>query len=62
MNVNELVMVVSNAFRPDPRVYREAKTLVDHGFKVTVYAWDRECKHPMNEIIDGIFVERIQVR
>jgi len=62
VNTNRLVMVVSNAFRPDPRVYKEAKSLVDHDFKVTVYAWDRECKYPSNELIDRIFVERVRVK
>jgi glycosyltransferase involved in cell wall biosynthesis len=63
MNVNKIVMVASKGFiDPDPRIYREAKALVDHGFNVTVYVWDRECKRPRNELIDGIFVERIHVR
>jgi glycosyltransferase involved in cell wall biosynthesis len=61
-HTNELVMVVSDAFRPNPRVCREAKSLVEHGFNVTVYAWDRECTHPMSELMDGIFVEYIRVK
>ena len=57
-----VAMVVSNAFMPDPRVYKEAKSLVGHGFKVTVYAWDRECKYPKNEVVDEIVVKRVHVR
>lgn len=42
-NTNKkIVMLLSNGFRPDPRVYQEAVTLVKNGFKVTIYAWDRE--------------------
>ena len=55
-------MVLSNAFNPDPRVYKEGKSLVDHGFKVTVYAWDRECRYPENEVVEGIYVNRVHVR
>ena len=55
-------MVLSNAFNPDPRVYKEAKSLVEHGFKVTVYAWDRECKYSQNEIIDGIIIQRLHLK
>jgi glycosyltransferase involved in cell wall biosynthesis len=61
-HTQSVVMVVSNAFRPDPRVYREAKSLVTHGFRVVVYAWDRECKYPLNEMVDGILIKRIHLR
>lgn len=54
-------MVLSNAFNPDPRVYKEAKSLVEHGFKVTVYAWDRECRYPANEVVEGIYVRRVHI-
>ena len=38
----KVVMLLSNGFRPALRAYHEAVTLVKSGFKVTIYAWDRE--------------------
>ncbi|AHF81261.1 glycosyltransferase family 4 protein [Thermococcus paralvinellae] len=58
----KIVMIVSNPFKPDPRVYKEAKSLVKHGHKVTVIAWDREGEYPKEESIDGIRVLRIKVK
>ncbi|MCO6042273.1 glycosyltransferase [Thermococcus alcaliphilus] len=55
----KIVMTVSNPFKPDPRVYKEAKSLVRAGHNVYVIAWDREGKYPKSETIDGINVLRI---
>jgi len=57
-----VLMLLSNAFDPDPRVYREAKALVAGGYRVTILCWDRERTRPMQEMRDGIAVERIYVR
>ncbi len=38
----KVVMTVSNPFKPDPRVYKEAKSLVKTGHKVIILAWVRE--------------------
>ncbi|ASJ11443.1 hypothetical protein A3L14_00435 [Thermococcus thioreducens] len=54
-------MVVSNSFNPDPRVYKEAKSLLDRGYLVRVVAWNRDGTHPPFEVIDGLEVERIGV-
>lgn len=35
-------MLLSNGFSPDPRVYKEAVTLVKNGYEVIILAWDRE--------------------
>ncbi len=43
-------MVLSNAFRPDPRVLKEARSLAVAGYEVTVIAWDREGKYPAEEL------------
>lgn len=56
----KIIMLLSNPFKPDPRVYKEAKTLVKHGHEVTVLAWDRECGLPKTEVINGIKVRRIR--
>ena len=54
----KVLMLLSNAFRPDPRVYKEARTLLKAGFEVSIIAWDREQIYPEKEDIDGIKVIR----
>lgn len=39
-------MLLAKAYRPDPRVYKEAATLSKNGFDVSILCWDRECKYP----------------
>ena len=51
-------MLLSNPFRPDPRVHKEAKALVSAGYKVSIAAWDRAMKFSKDEVIDGITIER----
>jgi len=60
--MKKVIMLLSNPFKPDPRVYKEAKSLVNNGYDVTVLAWDRECKYPKKEVIDGIKIERIRLK
>jgi len=62
MRKPKVVMTLSNPFKVDPRVYKEALTLVNSGYDVTILAWDREGAHPVRETVDGINVERIRVR
>lgn len=54
-----VVMLLSNPFRPDPRVHKEAKALINAGYKVTILCWDREQKYPKKETIDGIQLIRL---
>ncbi len=56
-----ILMLLTNPFKPDPRVYEEAKVLRDTGYQVTILAWDREKKYPLHEEIDGIQVERLRI-
>lgn len=58
--MKSIVMLLSNAFRPDPRVAREAKTLADAGHQVTILCWDRQVEFPALETIDGYTVKRVQ--
>jgi glycosyltransferase involved in cell wall biosynthesis len=58
----KVLMFVSNAFVSDPRVYSEAKSLVQAGYEVTVIAWDRENKNPPRQNLDGIEVVRLRTR
>jgi glycosyltransferase involved in cell wall biosynthesis len=53
-------MLLSNAFRPDPRVLKEARSLAHAGYDVTVIAWDREGKFAAGEPVDGFAVKRVQ--
>jgi len=63
-----IAMVLDNAFRPDPRVANEARSLADAGFRVTILAWDREGELPRREVWHSapsggqVVVERLRVR
>ncbi|MGD8979910.1 MAG: glycosyltransferase family 4 protein [candidate division WOR-3 bacterium] len=61
-NDRNIVMLLSNPFKPDLRVYREAKSLVDLGYNVTIVAWDRECRYRTREDISGVQVRRIRIQ
>jgi hypothetical protein len=53
-------MILTNAFDPDPRVYKEAITLVNNGHEVEILAWDRESKYvncPV-EVNKGVKIRR----
>lgn len=58
----QVLMLLSNAFAPDPRVHREAAALVESGFQVKILCWDRDKKASPFERIDGIDVERVYVK
>ena len=53
-----ILMLLSNPFRPDPRVHKEARSLIAAGYTVTIACWDRIGQHPKKEIIDGINIVR----
>ncbi|HIP89501.1 MAG TPA: glycosyl transferase family 1 [Thermococcus paralvinellae] len=59
---SKIVMILSNPFKVDPRVYKEAKTLVKNGYDVTILAWDRDGIYPEKEEMEGIHIRRIRVR
>jgi len=54
-------MLLTNPFRPDPRVHEEAKVLVEAGYDVTILCWNRGENYPDKEIIDGIEIRRINI-
>jgi glycosyltransferase involved in cell wall biosynthesis len=60
MRSGHVLMVLSNAYRPDPRVKREADGLVQAGFRVTLICWDRAAELSAAELIDGVEVIRVQ--
>ncbi len=49
----QVVMLLSNAFRPDPRVEKEANSLAAAGYQVTIIAWDRQAELPAEETLPG---------
>lgn len=57
----KVLMLLTNPFLPDPRVYKEAKSLIKAGYEVTIFAWDRECSFPETEILDGIRIMRFAI-
>ncbi len=56
----DIAMLLSNAFRPDPRVAREAEGLTEAGHRVTVVCWDRENQFVPHEVLNGYQVDRVQ--
>lgn len=53
-------MVLTNSFKNDNRVLKEARTLRENGYDVEVLAWDRENELPNREIdeVEGIKIKR----
>ncbi len=58
--MSRVVMFLSNAFRPDPRVAREARALAAAGHHLTIICWDREGRYPLQVTSDGYRIERVQ--
>ncbi len=57
----KISMLLSNPFRPDPRVQKEAESLAKFGYQVTVICWDREAGYPPEEVLpSGVRIIRIQ--
>lgn len=53
------LMILSNPFMVDPRVYKEAKSLIKAGHEVTVIVWDRKKDYEPESIVEGIKVVRV---
>lgn len=60
MSKKIIKMILTNSFKNDNRVLKEARTLVENGYDVEVLAWDRENELLDKEIdyIEGIKVKR----
>ncbi len=56
-----VLMLLTNAYDPDPRVRQEALALIKIGCRVHMLAWDRDCKSPANEVMEGVEVERVRL-
>jgi glycosyltransferase involved in cell wall biosynthesis len=53
-------MLLSNPFRPDPRVAREAASLARAGHELFIICWDREGKFPAATEESGYRIWRVQ--
>lgn len=53
-------MILTNSFKTDNRVLKEARTLVENGYEVEVLAWDREgeLREKLKDEVEGIKVRR----
>lgn len=53
-------MILTNAFHPDVRVYKEAKYLVEKGHDVEILCWDRKSEYISRSIeeVEGIKIKR----
>lgn len=56
------LMLLSNPYRPDPRVMREARALAAAGVGVRIIAWDREGGRPERSTEEGVEVTRLGPR
>lgn len=59
MRPNTVLMLLTNAYDPDPRVRQEALALIGMGCRVRILAWDRDMKAAPSECIEGVEVERV---
>ena len=56
------LMLLTYPYRPDPRVFREARSLIKHGVKVHLIAWNREGDLPAHAEENGVDVIRVGPR
>ncbi len=60
--MGKIAMVVTNRYEPDPRVQKEAASLVAAGHRVRVYAFDRLCQmSTVRELLEGVEIHRLQL-
>jgi glycosyltransferase involved in cell wall biosynthesis len=62
MHPKTVLMLLTNAYDPDPRVRQEALALISLGYRVSLLAWDRDLKGCLSECIEGVEVHRIHSR
>jgi len=54
-----ILMLLTNAYDPDPRVRQECRALISMGCGVRLLAWDRDLKSPKSECREGMEIERV---
>jgi hypothetical protein len=58
--MKKIAMLLSNPYRPDPRVQKEAASLENAGYQVSIICWDRKGELPAIEVTDIATINRIQ--
>lgn len=58
--MNTVLMLLTNPYRPDVRVEREASILTQAGYQVTILAWDRMQEFSAQEQTGRLSIYRIQ--
>jgi len=56
-----IIICRSNPVAPDPRVEKEAASLTEAGYQISVIGWDRSALSPLHEKKDGYEVYRIPI-
>ena len=56
----KILMLLSNEYRPDPRVRKEALTLHEAGHEITVLCWNRSHKASDHQNDGGVAIERVR--
>ncbi len=54
-----VLMLLTNAYEPDPRVRQEALALIRNGCRVRILAWDRDRRFPPSECLEQVDVDRV---
>ena len=57
--VRTILMLLTNAYDPDPRVRQEALALIGMGCRIKLLAWDRDLRARSSECMEGVEVERV---
>ena len=55
----KILMLLSNPFITDLRVYNEAKALTDENHKIAVIIWDRRREYKSEDVVEGIKLIRL---
>ena len=58
--MSRVAMLLSNAYRPDPRVQRAARSLLQAGHELDLYCWDRQAELSAEETQAGLHIHRLQ--
>jgi len=59
MRPKTVLMLLTNAYDPDPRVRQEALALIGMGCRVRLLAWDRDLRSAPVQVMEGVEIERV---
>ncbi|MGD1060631.1 MAG: glycosyltransferase, partial [Methanomassiliicoccales archaeon] len=55
-----VLMLLTNEYRPDPRVRKEALALLQGGYSVNIICWNRRGGRPSAETAEGVKLDRVR--